>query len=457
MGAFSASRELMEYLQLLVILQHVAVGGTALVGFSYLFLGSESVGEFLRRELGEWKLRTTLLWVTGSFTVGYAVEDLARMLIDQNRGVVYIGGLTVDKLVGEWLLEPFFTPDTIERYNVLWSKHGDGKYYLTDLGIEVFEVLEDNRGKELKDAGASREGVEGKPAGRGMRVEDSVIRKIEGFFPEGPTKGDSAAWRDYFFELLEKYAPGLDDVGRPWISSGDYIGVRQMQNAVLFIYYVAHNVAVRKEVYATELGRFDERLRFLRALGFLGGLFFVLYAVPACLSYKRDVRWTICLALCGAVFIYWLLARDPATLLQFHTVPFVCALLFVVLFLALRARAFWDPQSAKAKWFRARIVDWTEAEERWVNLYLGELDRAFVRLRSLVFDSDPANQKRALFAADPRIKRVERSNGLAKSAVVSFVALVLCSIGAHAESVEYSLRIFGYFVSMSQHAGTVSD
>jgi hypothetical protein len=125
----------MEYLELLVLLQHLAVGGTALAGLSYFFFGSESLSDFLQHELKEWKLRTTLIWITGSFAFGYAVEDFAKNIIDSDKGVwswtvvpdpknhpkTY--RLTyLDTIVAESLINPFFSADQTERLNTLFDR-----------------------------------------------------------------------------------------------------------------------------------------------------------------------------------------------------------------------------------------------------------------------------------------------------------------------------------------------
>jgi len=110
----------MEYLQLLLILQHVAVGGAALVGLAYFFRGSDSGVTFLGKEMKRWRVGTALLLITGSFALGYTIEDLAKGLIDTDRSLLTIAGLPVDKWVSDNLLKQFFRSDRLERFDAFF-------------------------------------------------------------------------------------------------------------------------------------------------------------------------------------------------------------------------------------------------------------------------------------------------------------------------------------------------
>jgi hypothetical protein len=378
----------MEYLQLLLILQHVAVGGTALVGFLYLFSQDDSLIEFLKREIGQWQLRTTLLWLTASFAVSYGIDDLAKQMINDPPGLVYFGQKSLDAYGEHQLLRPFFESDQDERFTALFTPKSDGQYHLTPLSLELLQVLEQNDRRPTQDLDFTSS-----IHLRLAHVEDPMLDELLGQLPE---KMASTALQ---LRILMQN-PGLRTTAVAFTSK-DSASI-----AANHLFYQAHNYVSRNHVYADELNRFYVRLRFLRALGFLSEVFFLAYAIAALFSPDLELKWTIPLAMVGAIFVYCITAESAPI-----TFPLLTPALWSCLFLTL-----------------------------FVLFKVARSNYTLVR-RAMLWTLQPEWQQ----------KKVDRSNSLARIAVGAFVSLVICSVGAHSESVELNQRVFGYFVSLSQH------
>ena len=367
----------MEYLQLLLILQHVAVGGTALAGVSYLFF-EDAFAKCFTPELAKWQLHTTLLLVTASFAISYAVDDLAKELIDRTPGMFCIGRTPVDAELGRIFLQPFFKTDQEERFSAVFPQRNDNHFHVTPLALEVIQVLKQQEQK-VTTAGVARNSA---VLDDSSHVEDPML---DALLSELPKELDGAPRS--LGVLMHSHNKRDDQV--------QFSDATVASTAVNHIFYQAHDLISRYPTYADETNRFYQRPRFLRSLGFLSELFFLTYGILALLSHEQDPKWTILLALTGAAFVYGLF-RNDAIVLSLPSWPFLCSFVFFVAFGVIRYLL----------WALGLLV---------------------------------------------KHQKSERGNSLAAIAIASFFGIILCSIGAHAESVELNQRVFGYFVSLYQH------
>jgi hypothetical protein len=458
----------MEYLQLLAILQHVAVGGTALAGFAYLFLGSDSFGTFMRHELKDWKIRTTLVWVTGSFALGYLMEDLAKNLIDADKPLLQINNVIIDKLIAENCVQPFFQPDRFERANTLLEISSSSPGTIT---IKQASLLA--RMREVKVAGQFPEGAELIVANKFL--SDPRLPPIPK--PEQVKHADlpTAKMRESDF-------------------TGDF------EDEINELYYQAVNHVLETETYAGMLARIQDRQSFFRALGFLAEIFFILYAFWA-IAYPVPRRLILDLALIASavVFGYILSRRSIYNLFTWHLDHQTCVRLLTVVLFTMLAIVFRLPAvnvivgyflNRSFPWMFTQIIPHTEGkkvDEKWVEQpqpdvvvkYFDEQIEAWLpptgsKLRRLLAQIDkllkqdkgekaktteqnkPSTQDKE---NDSKLERKKfwgyfnrqqkaRSQSLAWIALLSLLVLGICTIGAHSESLEYDRRVFGYYAAL---------
>lgn len=495
----------MEYLQLLLILQHIAVGGTALAGFTYLFVGSESVTEFLKREIKEWTLRTTLLWVTGSFALGYVVEDTATQMIDGTRGRLYVLNTFVDRAVHNTIIRSLFETDDMERFYALfdWApkpSDQDSRPILVPPGSqEYFTARPLLRELWLTYKSSIASG----------RTATELTASLD--VDERETFGE-LFYREFYGTrstsclntLLDETDPSEElclalPLSMPVSAlKNQPADLATAKNLVNGLYYQAHNLVVAHPSYADELARIEQRRNFFRALGFLAEIFFILFGLWASVyPVPRSKWWDGSLVLTSMVFVNTLCLQDIHEFISW--ISFFVSVTtggLILLMRKTRSRQIWCGfLCARFAWLKPALeprlfpirrselgVDGKSGNDEpdFLQAYLKSLLSQLDTVQTYFADTKSSKKDRTLSEGEDLLsdfsraarqfrdllqsvyyvpkqflfspKQAERSTSLARFAVLAFVVVGICTIGSHAESMSYNLRVFGYYIVSLTHS-----
>jgi hypothetical protein len=498
----------MEYLQFLIILQQIAVGGSALAGFAYFFFGTDSAVDFLKREIKEWTLRTTLLWLTGSFALGYAVEDIAKQLVDGTRGRLVFGKTSIDERL-HFLLQTLFEPDNKERFYALFTWKAPNEPVRRDNENFIASPLL----RELWGVYKSR-----------CFLSQTQARSTNALLGPELDHDEDNAFHELFYKPLSSTTLGslLDDPAPEKAIVTSKTDLKTLLDSVTGVYYQAHNLVVTRPTYSDELARIEQRRTFFRGLGFLSEVFLILYGTWAAVyPVPRHWLWDSGLALVTGLFAYTLSLPEMEKF-GWDWVQALFALLCVAAIVGIR---FGLPRLPS--WCKSNFRDSLGKALKHIphlqhallprrnNLQVDDLkpiepsaDTAFALYRIGTHLKDCKDDigslenylestKGHITGLDDlrdflrkgkafqsrlsertidfeKLLRVffdvkdgeefsksqrDRSTSLARFALLAAFVLGLCTIGSHSESMEYNLRVFGYYIVELTHgqAKTTQD